>query len=115
MAIAGFCSAWQNRYGDKYPFAHGKDGMAVKAMLAHVGQDVPKFLAVVARYLADTDPFYAADGRHGLAKLRQNFARWLVAALPPASKPPIESAMEVTMRIRATINAENAAKGRPLI
>ena len=83
LAVVGFCSAWQKRYGEKYPFAGGKDGAAVKAMLAHVDHDVPKFLAIVARYLADSDPFYAADGRHGLAKLRMNFSRWLALAKPP--------------------------------
>ncbi len=79
-AVAGFCDAWQAKYREKYPFAGGRDGAAVKAMLAHCSGSVPKFLAAAGRYLADPDPFYAG---HTLSKFNQNFARWL--AKPPAA------------------------------
>lgn len=84
-AIRSFCSKWQARYGCSYPFNAGKDAAAVKFVLGQVGGDVARFGAVVDRYLADGDPFYA-DDRHSLGILRAKLARWLVAA--PSVRPP---------------------------
>lgn len=78
LAIEEFCNRWRIKYKEKYPFNGGKDGQSVAWMLTQVEQDLSKFTAVVARFLADDDPFYAAGDRHGLGKLRQHFARWLV-------------------------------------
>lgn len=77
-AIDEFCDRWRVKYKEKYPFNGGKDGQSVAWMLTQVEQDLSKFTAVVARFLSDDDPFYAAGDRHGLGKLRQHFARWLV-------------------------------------
>ncbi len=78
LAIEAFCTAWNRKYKEKYPFNGGKDGKAVQWMLAQVGQDLTKFTTIVGRFMSDDDPFFAAADRHSLGKLRQHFARWLV-------------------------------------
>lgn len=82
-AVRYFCDEWQVAHGEKYPFAGGKDGTAVKEILAHVGGDLDKFRAVVSRYFANSEVFFAG---HQLAKLRGQLARFLVDA-PTAVAP----------------------------
>ena len=79
-AIRFFVNSWAERYGGKYPFDGGKDAAAVKAMLAHVGDDLDKFRAVVTRYFANSEPFFSG---HRLSLLRSQLAKFLVDA--PAS------------------------------
>lgn len=75
-AVSAFCEAWRGKYGAAYPFNGGKDGAAVKWLLAQVGGDGVKFAAVVARYLADGTPF-VAESRHTIGLLRAQLPRWL--------------------------------------
>lgn len=82
-AVAAFTERWNRKYAPQtYPFAGGKDGAAVKAMLEALGGEVGRFTAAVDRYLADSDPFYAG---HGLRMMQSRLERWLV---PAASKRP---------------------------
>lgn len=75
QAVAVFCDSWAIRYGAAYPFNGGKDGSAVKWMLGQV--DGAAFAKVVARYIADDDPF-VVENRHTIGLLRSQFAKWLV-------------------------------------
>ena len=88
-AIDGFCSSWQAKYGEPFPFglAREKHGAAVKAMLAEVGGSDARFVEVVGRYLADPDP-YLVEKRHPIGLLQSGFAKWLVAA-PAGTKPTL--------------------------
>ncbi len=87
-AVAAFCDAWQAKYGETYSFQDGKDGAAVKWMLAEVGGDVNRWREIVARFLADGDKFYR-EGRHTLGMLRAQFNRWKTAGVPsPADRHP---------------------------
>ncbi len=111
-AVDGFSDAWQRKYRERYPFNGDKDGSAVKFVLGQCNGDLAKFLAVVGRFLADDDPFFAAADRHTLPKLRQHFARWLVpAAATPAggARPPPKSADEVWAEMK---HAQEATHGR---
>ena len=91
IAIADFCDRWQAKYGEKYPFDGGKDAGHIADLLKKVDGDPAKLSAVFARFLADSDPFFAADSRHGIGKLRQNFQRWLVPGAVPGGRPPFQT------------------------
>jgi uncharacterized protein YdaU (DUF1376 family) len=102
-AVALYCDAWQAKYGERYPFAGGKDGEAVKAILAHLAGDVDKFGAVVARYLADGDPFLAG---HTLGMLRSQLAKWLIdkpAGAAGRAPPHLDHAAKQELRIMSQI------------
>lgn len=78
QAIDVFCRVWKDRYGEKYSFAGGKDGDAVKWMLSELSGDVAKFRAVVKRYFAVGDKYHARR-RHTIGLLRQDFNQFKVA------------------------------------
>ena len=76
-AVRLFCDGWQAAHdGTKYPFAGGKDGTAVKGILAAVDGDLGRFREVVERYFANTEPFYAG---HQLSLLRAQLPRFMVS------------------------------------
>lgn len=74
-AVRLFCDLWADSHGEKYPFAGGKDGAAVKEILAALDGDVGRFRVVAGRYFANTDPFFAG---HPLSLLRSQLPRFLV-------------------------------------
>src|SRR5262249_18592545 len=80
-AVAYFCDAWRAKYGDRYPFNGGKDGAAVKWMLADLDNDPDRWRGVVDAYLVDATD-YITQARHTLGVLRSSFARFKVAPRP---------------------------------
>ncbi|MFO0801427.1 MAG: hypothetical protein U0804_28505 [Gemmataceae bacterium] len=75
-AVRLFCDGWQATHdGTKYPFSGGKDGAAVKDILAAVDGDLGRFRVIVERYLANTDSFYAG---HPLSLLRSQLPKFMV-------------------------------------
>lgn len=77
-----FVGEWERCYpGERYPFAGGKDGEAVKWFRSQVSDDLEKFRVIVGRYLADDADFYRG---HPMAKLRSDFAKFLVE---PSARP----------------------------
>lgn len=87
-ARRAFCERWKVKYGVDYKFDFGKHGKMLSAMLKHLGDDVSRMVGVIERFLADDDPFYAADSRHDFARLSQHFNRWLVESAPPSTGRP---------------------------
>jgi hypothetical protein len=83
-----FCERWKVKYGADYLFEFGKHGQMLKTMLAHVGGDVGVMVGIIERFLADDDPYFAAESRHDLARLRQHFARWQVPGTPTRAPKP---------------------------
>lgn len=85
--IREFTNAWFARYGEKYPFAGGKDGSAIKWIRGQLGDELSRFREVVARYFADSEPF-VVNARHNLGLLMGQFVRWTVSLpnAPPARK-----------------------------
>lgn len=83
-----FCERWKAKYGEDYAFDFAKHGKLLAQMLKFVKDDVAKMIGIIERFLADDDPFYAADSRHDFARLRQHFNRWLVSAPPPTPTGP---------------------------
>ncbi len=55
--IEHFTAAWQAKYAKPYPFKGGKDGQAVKDVLAACGGAVDDTIAAMDRFLADDDQF----------------------------------------------------------
>ena len=114
-----FCARWKAKYRSEteYGFDYGKHGLMLKWMLEIVG--TAEHLSVIfGRYFADDEPFYAAQCKHSLDKLRQNFQRWQVDSAPrsnlsPKAQASHDFALEM-MRIAAVgaaqAHAENAAK-----
>ena len=102
QAVAIFCDAWAAKYAAKYPFNGGKDGTAVKAILAHLEGDVAAFAAVVARYFADPDP-WLSNNRHALGVLRSQLAKWVTDAPRVAAPRPMDFAGRMESRIAAQI------------
>lgn len=91
-----FVDAWQVRYGEKYPFAAGKDASAITWMRKQTAEDAGKFRAIVARYIGDEDPF-VANSRHNLGLLMGQFAKWLVDRPPVAKKSGFQTHDERVM------------------
>lgn len=83
-----FCERWKAKYGTDYLFDFGKHGKILKDLLAHVGGDVEAMVGIIERFLADDDPFFAADSRHDIGRLRQHFARWQVPGTPTTAPKP---------------------------
>ncbi|QEL14038.1 hypothetical protein [Limnoglobus roseus] len=81
-----FCGRWERRYGESYPFDYGKETLLLQQILKLVKGDTVKLGVILGRFFADDDPFYAAESRHCVAKLRQNFARWSVEGPPPDAR-----------------------------
>lgn len=84
-AFEAFGTAWEAKYGARYAFSGGKDGVAVKWMLQQLGGDVQRFRAVVDRFLAADEKFYR-DGGHELGLLRKHFNRFQVEPRRPADR-----------------------------
>lgn len=84
-ARRAFCARWLAKYGAEYKFVFGKHGKMLAGMLKHVGEDVPRLLAIFDRFFADDDPFFAAESGHAFDNLDRHFNRWLIAA-PVASR-----------------------------
>jgi hypothetical protein len=85
-AVAAWCESWAAKYGKKYSFADGRDGAAVKRMLAELGGDVDKFRLTVEHYLADSSP-YLTQKQHPLALLLSQFNTHKPSDRPPAAAP----------------------------
>ena len=102
QAVAIFCDAWAAKYAAKYPFNGGKDGTAIKAILAHLDGDATAFAAVVARFFADVDP-WLANNRHALGVLRSQLAKWLTDEPRPLAARPMDFAGKTESRIAAQI------------
>lgn len=89
QAVEGFCNAWQTRYGEKYPFDGGREGLLIKNLLTRFHHDSSAFAKAVERYMADSDPFYSVNDRHSLAKFAQHLPRWIVdSSKAKAPDPP---------------------------
>ncbi len=101
-AVAIFCDAWAAKYGVKYPFGGGKDGTAIRAILAHLGGDVTAFAAVVGRFLSDPDP-WLSNNRHTLGVMRAQLAKWVTDSPVSVRRPPTDFAGMTESRIAAQI------------
>jgi len=106
-AIAIFCEAWQAKYGTKYPFAHGKDGEAVRWMLCEIGGDLDRWKEVVLAYLSGGDKF-AVEDRHGLALLRSQLRKYL----PVQKVTPKAGAASELARERERVRQEKESASR---
>jgi len=80
--IEHFTASWQAGYGCKYPF-RTKDAAAAKSILDGCGRNIIEAKAVVDRYLASNDKFYAG---HSLTKLNGDLAKFLAAKCNGYSK-----------------------------
>lgn len=69
-----FCTAWKAAFHTDYPFAGGKDGRAVKAILQARTLDEAK--AIIDVYLGDTRDTFVKQQGHTLAFLASRLARY---------------------------------------
>jgi hypothetical protein len=106
-SVAFWCDSWADKYGDKFPFNGGKDGEAIRAILAHLEGDEAKFREVVSRYLADPDDF-AAGKRHPLGLLRSQLATWLGDRPARAPRQPNLFGLDYAGRTESRILAQVA-------
>jgi hypothetical protein len=80
-AIVIFTSAWSEKHGKAYPFTRGKDGIAVKAILANTDNDLDSFRRLTALYLSSSDQFLV-DAGHSLSLMRSRLPGLLAADSP---------------------------------
>ncbi len=80
--IEHFVTAWAAKYGRPYPFAGGRDGAAMRVIIAGCGGSMDDVRAAVVRFLADDGDFFTG---HRLTLLAGQLTRFMVDA--PRGRP----------------------------
>lgn len=76
-----FRNGWRERYGEAFPYDHGKHGAMVKSILEYAEGSVEKAIAIIRRFLASEDKFIN-ERRHGLNILRGQMHEFVVDPKP---------------------------------